>query len=74
VNVPRIKGTHTAMKSGMMAAEAAYGELAAGRTGPLHMNGYARNLAASWVHHELEQVRQYVSLAITIACMLLRLA
>jgi hypothetical protein len=45
-----------------------------GRTGPLHMNGYARNLAASWVHHELEQVRQYVSLAITIACMLLRLA
>src|SRR3546814_6020483 len=31
LNVPRIKGTHTAMKSGMMAAEAAFAAVAAGR-------------------------------------------
>jgi electron-transferring-flavoprotein dehydrogenase len=31
VNVPRIKGTHNAMKTGMMAAEAAFGALSAGR-------------------------------------------
>src|SRR5690606_10938419 len=31
VNVPRIKGTHTAMKSGMLAAEAIVNALAAGR-------------------------------------------
>ena len=31
LNVPRIKGTHTAMKSGMMAAEAAFDAIAAGR-------------------------------------------
>lgn len=64
MNVPRIKGTHTAMKSGIIAAEAAYSELAAGEdtgaSGPLHMNQYARNLEASWVHHELEQVRPAV--------------
>jgi len=33
VNVPRIKGTHTAMKSGMLAAEAAFEALQAGRGG-----------------------------------------
>ena len=33
VNVPRIKGTHNAMKSGMLAAEAAFAAVAAGREG-----------------------------------------
>ena len=32
VNVPRIKGSHNAMKSGMMAAEAAYAAIQAGRS------------------------------------------
>ena len=34
LNVPKIKGTHTAMKSGMVAAEAAFAALRAGRRGP----------------------------------------
>ena len=33
VNVPRIKGSHNAMKTGMLAAEAAFAALAAGRAG-----------------------------------------
>ena len=33
VNLPRIKGSHNAMKSGMLAAEAAFEALAAGKTG-----------------------------------------
>ncbi|CAN0341099.1 unnamed protein product, partial [Chrysoparadoxa australica] len=33
VNVPRIKGSHNAMKTGMMSAEAAFDALAEGRQG-----------------------------------------
>src|SRR3546814_12980984 len=33
VNVPKIKGNHTAMKTGMLAAEAVFAALAAGREG-----------------------------------------
>jgi electron-transferring-flavoprotein dehydrogenase len=33
VNVPRIKGSHNAMKTGMMAAEAAFDALAEGASG-----------------------------------------
>ncbi|MCV5264129.1 electron transfer flavoprotein-ubiquinone oxidoreductase, partial [Escherichia coli] len=32
VNVPRIKGSHTAIKSGMLAAEAAFDAIRAGRS------------------------------------------
>ena len=35
VNVPRIKGSHTAMKSGMLAAEAAFAAIAAERGGDM---------------------------------------
>ena len=34
LNVPKIKGTHTAMKSGMVAAEAAFAALAGGAEQP----------------------------------------
>ena len=64
MNVPRIKGTHTAMKSGMLAADAAFREMVLGdegSTAALHMNGYARQLEGSWVHHELTQVRSHIS-------------
>ena len=43
VNVPRIKGTHTAMKTGMMAAEAAFEAVTAGRTAD-ELAGYSRGL------------------------------
>ncbi|MEX2009455.1 MAG: electron transfer flavoprotein-ubiquinone oxidoreductase, partial [Dongiaceae bacterium] len=55
LNVPKIKGAHTAMKSGMTAAEAVFEALRAdaGRE-PV---AYADLLRASWVWDELAQVR-----------------
>jgi electron-transferring-flavoprotein dehydrogenase len=55
VNVPKIKGTHTSMKSGMLAAEAVADALAAGGTGDL--SGYEARLRESWVWQELSLVR-----------------
>lgn len=71
LNVPKIKGTHTAMKSGMLAAEAAYASLTADGAGapatspdadaaaaaPLCMDAYDDSLRASWVWDELRAVR-----------------
>jgi len=56
VNVPRIKGTHTAMKSGMLAAEAAAEALAAGR-GSDTLETYQPAVEASWIATELNKVR-----------------
>jgi electron-transferring-flavoprotein dehydrogenase len=56
VNVPRIKGSHTAMKSGMLAAEAAFAAIAAGRAGDA-LGGYEESLRNSWVAAELKMVR-----------------
>ncbi|WP_448585507.1 electron transfer flavoprotein-ubiquinone oxidoreductase [Thermaurantiacus sp.] len=56
VNVPRIKGTHTAMKTGMMAAEAAVAAIAAQRQGD-ELVDYQRAYDASWVEKELRLVR-----------------
>ena len=54
LNVPKIKGTHTAMKSGMVAAEAAFETL---RSGGVELAGYPERLRQSWVWRELEGVR-----------------
>jgi electron-transferring-flavoprotein dehydrogenase len=56
VNVPRIKGTHTAMKSAMMAADAAYDAIAADRSGDF-LEAYPEALHKSWVAKELKMVR-----------------
>jgi electron-transferring-flavoprotein dehydrogenase len=56
VNVPRIKGTHTAMKSGMLAAEAAAAALAAER-GSDTLETYQPAVEASWIATELNKVR-----------------
>src|SRR5215210_3850391 len=58
VNVPRIKGSHTAMKSGMLAAEAAYAAIA-GRddAGGDTMTSYEDNLRSSWIADELKTVK-----------------
>jgi electron-transferring-flavoprotein dehydrogenase len=55
VNVPKIKGTHTAMKSGILAAETVAEALATGGTADLA--GYEDKLRASWVWQELSRVR-----------------
>ncbi len=58
LNVPKIKGTHTAMKSGMMAAEAVFEVLSAGEAAPAEeVSGYTRRFEASWVREELWKVR-----------------
>ena len=56
VNVPRIKGSHTAMKSAMLAAESAFAAIAADRGGDV-LADYEPNLRASWVGKELAMVR-----------------
>jgi electron-transferring-flavoprotein dehydrogenase len=56
VNVPRIKGSHTAMKSGMLAAEAAFAAIGAGRAGD-ELSSYQESLNASWIATELTLVR-----------------
>jgi len=55
LNVPKIKGTHTAMKSGMVAAEALAEALDGDR--PAEPMGYAAKLQESWVWQELAAVR-----------------
>ncbi len=57
VNVPRIKGSHNAMKSGMLAAEAAFDALKAGRTGHDELGDYPEKLRASWLWKDLDKVR-----------------
>lgn len=56
VNVPRIKGSHNAMKSGMLAAEAAFAALQAGRGGDALVE-YQKAFDKSWVVKELKTVR-----------------
>ncbi|GER06343.1 electron transfer flavoprotein-ubiquinone oxidoreductase [Kordiimonadales bacterium JCM 17843] len=57
VNVPRIKGSHTAIKTGMLAAEAAFAALGEGREGKDELSAYPEAVRASWVWDELKQVR-----------------
>ena len=66
LNVPKIKGTHTAMKSGMVAAETAFAQLKAlpeeamppPFTGPVaDLSAYQAALEGSWVYEELRSVR-----------------
>ncbi|NML94877.1 electron transfer flavoprotein-ubiquinone oxidoreductase [Novosphingobium olei] len=56
VNVPRIKGSHTAMKSGMLAAEAISAAIAAGREKD-DMVEYDTAVRESWIATELKKVQ-----------------
>ncbi len=57
VNVPRIKGTHNAMKTGMLAAEAAFDKLAGGIGSGDTLSAYEASWKESWVHEDLFKVR-----------------
>jgi electron-transferring-flavoprotein dehydrogenase len=56
VNVPRIKGSHNAMKTGMMAAEAAVAAIAKGRSGDT-LDAYETAYENSWVYQDLKRVK-----------------
>ena len=56
LNVPKIKGTHTAMKSGMLAAEAVF-EVLASANPAAEPASYAEKIEASWLWAELYKVR-----------------
>ncbi|KAK9486064.1 hypothetical protein V1527DRAFT_464999, partial [Lipomyces starkeyi] len=59
VNVPKIKGTHTAMKSGMLAAESAYNAITSDTTNEsaIALYDYEDNFKKSWIFEELNEVR-----------------
>jgi electron-transferring-flavoprotein dehydrogenase len=56
VNVPRIKGSHNAMKTGMLAAEAAVAAVQAGRSGDV-LATYESAFESSWVYDDLRKVK-----------------
>jgi electron-transferring-flavoprotein dehydrogenase len=56
MNVPRIKGSHNAMKTGMLAAEAAFAALGEGRSGNV-LDAYEDGYRASHVYKDLKRVR-----------------
>ena len=58
LNAARIKGTHAAVKSGMLVAEAAFEALAAGREGD-ELVAYPQAFEASWLHDELHRARNF---------------
>jgi electron-transferring-flavoprotein dehydrogenase len=61
LNVPRIKGSHTAMKTGMMAADAAVEAIASQRSCD-ELVAYGDAYKASWVYSELKMVRNTLPL------------
>jgi len=61
LNVPRLKGTHGAQKSAMMAAEAAFAAIQAGREHD-ELAAYPQAFEASWLKKELSVARNVVPL------------
>ena len=58
LNAARIKGSHAAIKSGMLAAEAAFAALTEGRSGD-ELTTYPQAFRASWLYDELHQTRNF---------------
>lgn len=58
LNASRIKGSHAAIKTGMLAAEAAYEALKAGRAHD-ELSAYPEAFEASWLHEELDRARNF---------------
>lgn len=59
LNFSKIKGTHTAMKSGMLAAEAIFDELTQSGEGGKELSGYAQKFEFSWLYDELFRSRNF---------------
>jgi electron-transferring-flavoprotein dehydrogenase len=58
LNASRIKGSHAAIKSGMLAAEAAYQAVQAGRSHD-ELTAYPELFENSWLHDELNKARNF---------------
>ncbi|WP_321816872.1 MULTISPECIES: electron transfer flavoprotein-ubiquinone oxidoreductase [unclassified Paraburkholderia] len=58
LNVSRIKGSHAAIKSGMLAAEAAFEAVQAGRQSD-ELTAYPQAFKQSWLHEELHKARNF---------------
>ncbi|HVL57458.1 MAG TPA: electron transfer flavoprotein-ubiquinone oxidoreductase [Burkholderiaceae bacterium] len=58
LNASRIKGSHGAIKSGMLAAEAAYDALGSGRERD-RLDAYPQAFRESWLHEELRRARNF---------------
>jgi electron-transferring-flavoprotein dehydrogenase len=58
LNASRIKGSHAAIKSGMLAADAVADALAAGRSGD-ELEAYPRAFEQSWLFDELRRARNF---------------
>lgn len=59
LNFARIKGSHTAMKSGLIAAETLFNALTTGAEGHSDLNEYADNFNSSWLNEELKKWRNF---------------
>ncbi|MEE4659969.1 MAG: electron transfer flavoprotein-ubiquinone oxidoreductase, partial [Halieaceae bacterium] len=59
LNSVKIKGNHTAMKSGMVAAETVVDALALGEDAPADLESFATNFKASWAWQELYTTRNF---------------
>jgi len=58
LNASRIKGSHAALKTGMLAADAAFDALAAGRQHD-ELSAYPQAFESSWLHAELQQSKNF---------------
>ena len=58
LNVSRIKGSHAAIKTGMLAAEAAYEAITSGRQHD-ELSAYPEAFEKSWLHKELNKARNF---------------
>ncbi len=58
LNAPRIKGSHAAIKTGMLAADAAFDAVSAGRSRD-ELATYPAAFESSWLHDELHRARNF---------------
>jgi len=59
LNVPKIKGSHNAMKTGMLAAESIAEAIGAGDEGQAELSAFPEKVENSWVHTELKKARNF---------------
>ena len=59
LNGIKIKGAHTALKSGMLAAEAIHEALASGDEGGRELGGFPDAVKSSWIYDELHRARNF---------------